>query len=234
MNGAETGQEVGASAAGATAPVARRRRFSARRDHHMARRALRLLCLLAFCASSAADAPWPEQRPLAANADASSDSRPAAGKNDAEGEDAPAKSEATPPESEATPPEGDDLDAIIADILSRPANEAEGAATTKQCIARLRIDRTEVLNERFIVFHMRAGKKYLVQFRNRCPGLRRRGVIELESRSFQVCAMDSVRGRYGVGIGGMWGPRCLIPGFEPVTEAQIEFIEEALRDGGPS
>lgn len=233
MNGAETGQEVGASAAGATTPVARRRRFSARRDNHMARRALRLLCLLAFCASSAADAPWPERRPLAANTDVS-DGRPAAGKNDAESEDAPAKSEATPPESEATPPEGDDLDAIIADILSRPANEAEGAATAKQCIARLRIDRTEVLNERFIVFHMRAGKKYLVQFRNRCPGLRRRGVIELESRSFQVCAMDSVRGRYGVGIGGMWGPRCLIPGFEPVTEAQIEFIEEALRDGGPS
>ena len=232
MNGAETGHEVGASAAGATVPaeiafVARRRRFSARRDHHLARRALRLLCLLAFCASSAADAPWPERRPLAANTDASSDGRPAAGKNDAESEDAPA-------ESEATAPEEDDLDAIIADILSRPANEAEGAATAKQCIARLRIDRTEVLNERFIVFHMRAGKKYLVQFRNRCPGLRRRGVIELESRSFQVCAMDSVRGRYGVGIGGMWGPRCLIPGFEPVTEAQIEFIEEALRDGGPS
>lgn len=231
MNGAETGHEVGASAARATvpaqiAPVARRRRILARRDHHRAGHALRLLCLLAFCASSAADAPWPEQRPLAADTDASSGGRPAAGRNDAEGGDAPAESEPTAPEEE-------DLDAIIADILSRPAGEAEGA-TAKQCIARLRIDRTEVLNERFVVFHMRAGKKYLVQFRNRCPGLRRRGVIELESRSFQVCAMDSVRGRYGVGIGGMWGPRCLIPGFEPVTEAQIEFIEEALRDGGPS
>ena len=131
-------------------------------------------------------------------------------------------------------PQERELEAIIADILSGAASDAEGASGTEECIARLRIDRTEVLNERFVVFHMRGAKKYLVQFRHRCPGLRRRGPIELESRSFQVCAMDSIRGHYGTGITGMWGPRCLIPGFEPVTEAQIEFIEEALQDGGPT
>ena len=44
----------------------------------------------------------------------------------------------------------------------------------------------------------------------------------------RICANDTIQGLYDVGFGGSWGPRCVIPAFEPVTEEQIAFIEETL------
>ena len=98
-------------------------------------------------------------------------------------------------------------------------------------MSRSRIRRTEVLSDRFVAFHMRGGDKFLVQFSRRCVGLRPRGPIRLESRSFQLCAMDSIQGRFSLGLGGSWGPRCLIPGFEPVSAEQLQFVQEALAAG---
>ena len=121
-----------------------------------------------------------------------------------------------------------DLDAIIAEILDVDA--VEEYDTTENCIARSRISRTEILNERFVVFHLRGDEKYLVQFRHRCPGLRRNGTMRLETRSFRICSMDTVQGLYEIGIGrGTWGPSCMIPGFEPVTREQVAIIKEELR-----
>ena len=128
-----------------------------------------------------------------------------------------------PPSAEA------DLDAVIAEILAGPAAVDEASAA--KCVVRSRIRRTEVLSERHVAFHMRGGKKYLIQFERRCMGLHRHGPIRLESRSMQLCAMDTIQGRFAVGFSGSWGPRCLIPGFEPVSAEQLEFIEEALRAG---
>ena len=121
-----------------------------------------------------------------------------------------------------------DLDAVIAEILSGDSVEDYDSST--DCIARSRISRTEILNERFVVFHLRGDEKYLVQFRRRCPGLRRNGAIRLETRSFRVCAMDTIQGFYEMGIGrGTWGASCLIPGFEPVTREQVAILKEELR-----
>lgn len=125
-------------------------------------------------------------------------------------------------------PEERDLDAIIAEILDVDA--VEEYDTTQNCIARSRISRTEILNERFVVFHLRGDEKYLVQFQHRCPGLRRNGTMRLETRSFRVCSMDTIQGFYEMGIGrGNWGPSCMIPGFEPVTQEQVAIIKEELR-----
>lgn len=121
-----------------------------------------------------------------------------------------------------------DLDAIIAEILDVDA--VEDYDTAESCIPRSRISRTEILNERFVVFHLRGDEKYLVQFRHRCPGLRRNGTMRLETRSFRLCSMDTVQGLYEIGIGrGTWGPSCMIPGFEPVTREQVAIIKEELR-----
>ena len=125
-------------------------------------------------------------------------------------------------------PEARDLDAIIAEILDVDA--VEEYDTTESCIPRSRISRTEILNERFVVFHLRGDEKYLVQFQHRCPGLRRNGTMRLETRSFRICSMDTVQGLYEIGIGrGTWGPSCMIPGFEPVTREQVAIIKEELR-----
>lgn len=149
----------------------------------------------------------------------------------AEGDVVPAEVPAQEAEAPAAGEnDADDLDAIIAEILAGPADAGEDA--TANCVPRSRIRRTEVLNERHVAFHMRGGAKYLVQFPRRCSGLRRNRPIRLEARSFQLCAMDSIQGSWDFGgYGGSWGPRCLIPGFVPVSAEQLEFVEEALRTG---
>lgn len=119
-------------------------------------------------------------------------------------------------------------DAVIAEILAGP--DETDYSEAERCIMAARIDRTEVLSDRFIVFHMRGGEKYVVQFEHRCPGLRRNGPTRLERRSSQICANDTIQGLHDMGFdGGSWGPRCMLPKFEPVTEEQITFIEEALK-----
>ena len=153
-----------------------------------------------------------------------SEAPPAVGEGDA----AAAGSDAPPAGAEEAAEE-EDLDAIIAEILAGPA--AEDGPTTATCVSRSRTRRTEVLSDRFVAFHMRGGDKFLVQFSRRCVGLRPRGPIRLESRSFQLCAMDSIQGRFSLGLGGSWGPRCLIPGFEPVSAEQLQFVQEALAAG---
>lgn len=120
------------------------------------------------------------------------------------------------------------FDAVIAEILAGP--DETDYSESERCIMASRIDRTEVLSDRFIVFHMRGDKKYVAQFEHRCPGLRRNGTTRLERRSSQICANDTIQGLYDMSVdGGSWGPRCFLPKFEPVTEEQITFIEDALK-----
>ena len=130
--------------------------------------------------------------------------------------------------ADEAPEEESDLDSVIAEILAGP--EESGYSESKRCLVSGRIDRTEVLSERLIAFHLRGGEKYVVQFKHRCRGLRRNGLTRVERRSMHICADDTIQGLYGMGpADGWWGPRCRLPKFEPVTEAQIAFLKEALK-----
>ena len=123
----------------------------------------------------------------------------------------------------------DDLNAAIAEILAGPDDAAY--VEPERCIIARRIDRTEVLSDRVVVFHMRGGEKYVVQFEHRCPGLRRNGLTRQERRSIHLCAHDTIQGLYDISMSGAesWGPRCFLPHFEPVTAEQVTFIKEALK-----
>jgi len=121
------------------------------------------------------------------------------------------------------------LDAAIAEILAGPGDA--DYVEPERCIIAGRIDRTEVLSNRLIVFHLRGGKKYVAQFKHRCPGLRRNGLTRQERRSIHLCENDTIQGLYDISMGGVesWGPRCFLPPFEPVTEEQVTFLKEALK-----
>lgn len=123
----------------------------------------------------------------------------------------------------------DELDATIAEILTGP-DDAD-YVEPERCIIAGRIDRTEVLSDRLIVFHLRGGNKYVAQFKHRCPGLRRNGLTRQERRSIHLCANDTIQGLYDVSMTGVesWGPRCFLPHFEPVTVEQVTFLKEALK-----
>jgi hypothetical protein len=118
----------------------------------------------------------------------------------------------------------------VDDILtSKPSEEDYG--TERRCVRSIAIERTEILSEKLIVFHMkRDDEKLLLQFQQRCPGLRRDVPLLYEKGdTSRICEHDTVQPRLDLGAASRWGPKCILPAFESVTAEQIEFLKAELR-----
>ncbi len=98
------------------------------------------------------------------------------------------------------------------------------------CLRSELIERTEPLNDRYIVFHLRGNETWLAQMRGRCPGLTPNAKLVFEKDSPRICEWDSVRVAYdnGLGNGLTFGPRCNLPKFEPVSEEQVTMLKDAI------
>ena len=123
-------------------------------------------------------------------------------------------------EAEAEAAASDDADESIAD---------EMIFESQDCISASRISRTDVLDDRTIVFFMHGSDIYLNQLRHRCNGLRRADAFSYDVRTSQLCNVDTIRlidtfgGEIRQGIG------CGLGKFRPITEEQLM----ALRERGP-
>ena len=86
------------------------------------------------------------------------------------------------------------------------------------CISTQRIRNVDVLDNRTAVLQMLGGKKILMRFRNKCPGIRHNGFV-YSSRTGQLCArFDSVRVLNR-------GNVCLLESFEPFVEVDLPDAE---------
>ena len=105
---------------------------------------------------------------------------------------------------------------------------------TQECVNKSRVRDYEVLNSRLVVMTMR-GKdkpKLLIQFKRQCHGLAPKTVLNLESRGgSRLCAGDWLRTEVFEFGQRSWGPRCHIPGFEPISDHQLTLLREALVNG---
>ena len=121
------------------------------------------------------------------------------------------------------------LPAEVEAILSAPA--ASDYPGEQQCVSRHRIREVKVIDERHVIFRLDRKQHYLVQFKRRCPGLRRNDPIIYESlNSMSVCRHDTIRALTPFGFGGgREGPPCFIPGFQQITEEQLAALREALK-----
>ena len=72
--------------------------------------------------------------------------------------------------------------------------QKEDYVEERNCISAHRIRNVKVLDEHHVVFNMRRGKRYLVQFKHRCFGLKPNQPISYEVNSSQVCKFDSIQG----------------------------------------
>ena len=99
------------------------------------------------------------------------------------------------------------------------------------CIPNHRIRSIEVLDDKHVSFRMSRDEYYLVQFKHRCPGLRRNKPVITEPRSStRFCALDGLRATYEGALGDLSpGMYCSIPGFQPVTKEQIVLLKDTLR-----
>jgi len=105
---------------------------------------------------------------------------------------------------------------------------------TEKCLRSERIERTEPLSDRFIVFHMRGGALWIAQMRSRCPEMTYDSKLMFEKSNPRICEWDTVRVVHDEGFDGYrYGPRCNLPKFEPVTPQQVDMLKQALTSKGP-
>ncbi len=118
------------------------------------------------------------------------------------------------------------------EILSGAAAPLDYSQAVK-CIASHKIERTEPLNDGYIVFHLTGNELWLAQLRMRCPGVTANSVLSFEKDAHRLCEWDSVRTVTDDGIGGVrLGPKCNLPKFEPVSPEQVAMLKQHIRNPG--
>ena len=144
----------------------------------------------------------------------------------------------------AVSPEAEDrrlaIEADIADILSVQLDPAEYGETLR-CLSGTDYRSFRALDDRRILFEGRRDRMWINTLRSRCPDLRHGEVLVLRSFSgTRMCEMDTFevadwfdwpwyrRWPWHWGSGWGVGMRCTLGEFQPVTEAQVDAIEDAL------
>lgn len=95
----------------------------------------------------------------------------------------------------------------------------------QRCINLRRLDRSEVLNNQAIVFHMRGDDIFINRLRYRCSGLSRRDTIMFETRFNQLCNLDQVTVLNEMGGRFMRGASCGLGLFHPIDEDTVDLLK---------
>ncbi len=115
------------------------------------------------------------------------------------------------------------VDAIFAD----DADVAE--LGSDRCLPARRIRDVDVLDRRTLVFDMGRKDNYLVRLKRQCFGLRRNTPISYEIHGGRLCRLDGIRELETWGFNRfVQGPRCTIPSFIKVSEAELELVEARI------
>ncbi len=132
---------------------------------------------------------------------------------------------------EAESAAGAEDDAVLTaeEILTRDP-EAEDYVDENRCLRTNMIRSVDVIDDKHVAFRVGRSEYYLVQFENRCPGLRRGKPVMYEANAGRLCRLDGIRTLYESGLGGYRpGMRCAIPEFRSVTKEQLVLLKDALK-----
>jgi hypothetical protein len=99
------------------------------------------------------------------------------------------------------------------------------------CIDLIRIQSTEIIDNRRIVFRMRGGQLFLNTLPIACPGLRRNEPYMVKAHGSQLCDLDILTVLNRGGFAFMPGASCGLGRFEPVTKQQVDAVKRASRKG---
>jgi hypothetical protein len=104
------------------------------------------------------------------------------------------------------------------------------------CISANRIRRTEIIDDRTIVFHMGGGQVYVNELAIACPRLVREKRFSYDLRTNRLCSTDYITVLEYWGSTLREGPSCGLGQFHPITEEEAEFLdvdpEEMLEHAG--
>jgi Family of unknown function (DUF6491) len=105
------------------------------------------------------------------------------------------------------------------------ASESDEYFQLENCISRSGIRRTEIIDDRTIVFYMSHQKIYLNQLPNRCSGLRSARAFSYRPTGSQLCNVDMITVVRTMGGQPNAGPSCGLGKFRPVTKEEVAMIK---------
>jgi hypothetical protein len=126
-------------------------------------------------------------------------------------------------------------------ILAEPL-DVEQFGETRRCLRDVDFRNFRVLDDKRILFEGRRGRLWLNTLRTRCPDLRYGSILIVRPTLTmgRMCDMDTFRvgdwfdwpwyRRWPWQWGWGWGAsgNCVLGEFQPVTESQVNLIEEAI------
>jgi hypothetical protein len=121
----------------------------------------------------------------------------------------------------ATPDSDKDAEKTASDPLEELLEDAE------DCISLRRIQRSEVIDEQTIVFHLSGGQVYVNRLPRRCPGLRHNKAIMYKTSLSKLCRLDMITVLDSMGFGFQRGASCGLGSFVPVSEETVELLRES-------
>lgn len=94
-----------------------------------------------------------------------------------------------------------------------------------RCVTVSRIDRTEVIDDRTIAFHLKGGDIYINRLDRACPRLDREGRFSYRVTTGQLCANDLITVLEQSGLGLRTGVSCGLGLFRPSDEEAVEMLK---------
>jgi hypothetical protein len=92
----------------------------------------------------------------------------------------------------------------------------------RSCIALSSIDRTEIVDDGTILFHMRNGDVYRNVLRHECPTLKNRDQFAYRVNAAQLCSTDLITVLDRNALGFTRGPSCSLGSFESISSSAAQ------------
>lgn len=110
--------------------------------------------------------------------------------------------------------------------------DAEAFSDAELCISLTRLDRTDIIDDRNILFHMRGDEIYLNQLPHRCSGLRMADGFSYRRTISRLCKIDLITPLPRGGFGG--GISCGLGTFRLITAEEAMAMKEGTPTDTPS
>ena len=100
------------------------------------------------------------------------------------------------------------------------------------CIDLIRIQQSDIIDNRHMVFRMVNGDLYLNTLSHACPGLRKNEPYMFRTSQTRLCDLDIITVLNTYGFGFTPGASCGLGTFEKVTKEQVELVKIAAKKPG--
>ena len=101
----------------------------------------------------------------------------------------------------------------------------------EQCVSLIRIDHTDVVDDRNILFYMKGGKIYRNHLPYPCSGLKINDTFMYRTSLNQLCNVDIITVLDNMGFGFMPRNSCGLGQFYPVTKEDVKMLKERAKAG---